>query len=62
MFSQDVLLILLLSIFTSNNDIDLNTNSNFLLLLLLILSADGGLSWNGGCNNSGCGCNRCNNF
>ncbi len=52
-FSQDILMILLLSIFTSANDIDLNTNSNFLLLLLLILSMEGG-NFLG--NNSGCGC------
>ena len=49
-FSQDVLLILLLSIFTSTNDVDLNTNSNFLLLLLLVLSMDNGFL------NNGCGC------
>lgn len=52
-FSNDVLLVLLLSIFASANNIDLNTNTNFLLLLLLILS---GL--NTGCNS--CGCNPCN--
>lgn len=37
-FSDDVLLVLLLSIFTSANNVDLNTNTNFLLLLLLTLS------------------------
>lgn len=37
-YSQDVLLILLLSILTSAGNIDLNTNTNFLLLLLLTLS------------------------
>lgn len=39
--SQDVLLVLLLSIFTSANNVDLNTNSNFLLLLLLVLTMEG---------------------
>lgn len=48
--SQDVLLILLLSIISSSGNIDLNTNSNFLLLLLLTLS-----------NQSSCGCNTCSN-
>ncbi len=37
-YSQDVLLVLLLSILTSAGNIDLNTNTNFLLLLLLTLS------------------------
>ena len=37
-FTDDVLLVLLLSIFTSANNVDLTTNTNFLLLLLLILS------------------------
>lgn len=47
--SQDVFLVLLLSILTSAGNIDLNTNSNFLLLLLLTLS-----------NSSGCNtCNTC---
>lgn len=45
--SQDVLLILLLSIITSAGNIDLNTNTNFLLLLLLTLS------------NTSSGCNTC---
>ena len=53
MFSQDVLLILLLSVFTSANNIDLNTNSNFLLLLLLVLSMEGGNLIGG---SSGCCC------
>lgn len=50
-FSQDVLLVLLLSIVSSAGNVDLNTNTNFLLLLLLTLSN----------NNTGCNtCNRCN--
>ena len=48
-YSQDVLLILLLSILTSAGNIDLNTNTNFLLLLLLTLSNSG----------SGCPSNTC---
>jgi hypothetical protein len=47
--SQDILFVLLLSIFSSNNDIDLNTNQNFLLLLLLIF-ANGNYN-NGYCSN-----------
>ncbi len=37
-FSQDVLLILLISIFTNATNTELFTNTNFLILLLLILS------------------------
>ena len=59
MFSQDVLLILLLSVFTSANNIDLNTNSNFLLLLLLVLSMEGG-GFLG--SNSGCSCRGSRDF
>lgn len=50
MFSQDILLVLLLSIFASANDVDLSSNTNYLLLLLLVLSQQ-----NGGCPT----CNRC---
>ena len=50
MISQDILLVLLLSIFTSANDVDLSTNTNYLLLLLLVLSGN-----NGGCSS----CNSC---
>lgn len=50
--SQDVLLVLLLSILTSAGNVDLNTNTNFLLLLLLTLSN----------SNTGCGCNTCNPY
>lgn len=52
MLSQDVLLVLLLSIFASGNDVDLSTNTNYLLLLLLVLSGNN----TGGCST----CNRCN--
>lgn len=51
-FSNDILLVMLISIFTSANDVDLNTNTNFLLLLLLALSASQ--------NNVQNGCNPCN--
>lgn len=53
MFSQDILLVLLLSIFASANDVELANNTNFLLLLLLVLSQS-----NTGCNpcNNGCNC------
>ena len=44
--SQDILFVLLLSIFSSSNDIDLNTNQNFLLLLLLIFASG---NYNTGC-------------
>lgn len=49
--SQDILLILLLSIFAQSTGTELGTNSNYLLLLLLALSANN----NNGCNNN-CGC------
>ncbi len=49
-FSQDILLVLLLSIFAQSTGTELANNTNFLLLLLLALS---GNNWYGG----GCGCN-----
>lgn len=49
--SQDILLILLLSIFAQSTGTELSTNSNYLLLLLLALSANNNA---GGCNNCGC--------
>ena len=74
-FSNDVLLILLLSILSSpadeNGEVDFSSNTNFLLLLLLVLqnnraldSVNSCLCSNGincnGCNNCGCnGCNSC---
>lgn len=62
MFSQDVLLVLLLSIFASSNDVDLSNNTNYLLLLLLVLSqGSGGCSTCNSC--SGCSsCSRRNNL
>lgn len=55
-FSNDILLVLLLSIFAQSSGTELSTNSNYLLLLLLALSAQ-----NGCCNYScGCNCNPCN--
>lgn len=53
-FSNDVLLVLLLSIFTSANNVDLNNNTNFLLLLLLVLSGNTCSSCSG-CNPCSCG-------
>ncbi|MBQ3493860.1 MAG: hypothetical protein IJA69_00420 [Clostridia bacterium] len=47
--SQDIMLVLLISILTSANGTDLATNSNILLILLLALAG----------NNNGCGCNSC---
>jgi len=52
--TNEILLVLLLSIFTSATDTDLNTNTNFLLLLLLILS--GQMNNVNGCNTCGCAC------
>lgn len=51
-FSDNVLLVLLLSIFTNANNVDLNTNTNFLLLLLLTLSSNQQSTCPGTC---GCG-------
>ena len=59
--TNDILLILLLSVFTTATDTDLNTNTNFLLLLLLVLSGQSSCGCNScGCNS--CGCNRCSGF
>ena len=52
-FSNNVLLVLLLSIFAGATNTELNNNTNFLLLLLLTLS-NGNLTGGCGCNN---GCN-----
>lgn len=65
--SNDVLLILLLSILTSPTDedgeVDFSSNTNFLLLLLLVLNNSrvlDNLCTTGSCN--GCNsCNSCNN-
>lgn len=50
--SQDILLVLLISIITSATGTDLATNSNILLILLLALTANN----QGGCTNQ-CACN-----
>lgn len=62
-FSNDVLLILLLSILTTPADedgnVDFASNTNFLLLLLLVLQNSRSLDsflGNNGCNS----CNSCN--
>ena len=68
--SNDVLLILLLSILSSepneNGEVDFANNTNFLLLLLLVLNSSrtlenlcntGSCSGNNCCNN-GCGCSN----
>jgi len=63
-FSNDILLILLLSILSTpsdeNGDVDFANNTNFLLLLLLILQSSRGVE-----NISECLCNNgincCNN-
>ena len=55
MNTQNLLFVLLLSVFSNATDTNLNTNTNFLLLLLLAL---------GGQNNFGNGCctqNTCPN-
>ena len=54
-FSQDIVLVLLISIFAQSTGTELATNTNFLLLLLLALSAQ-----NQGCNQCGCPPNPCN--
>lgn len=48
-FSQDILTVLLLSVFAQSTGTELSTNSNYLLLLLLALSSSG----------NSCGCNNC---
>lgn len=53
-FSQEILLVLLISIFAQSTGTELATNSNFLLLLLLALSAKNQ------CNPCGCPPNPCN--
>ena len=62
-FSNDVLLILLLSILTSPTDedgeVDFASNTNFLLLLLLVLQNSRNID--SCCNPCSCNnCNRCN--
>lgn len=54
-FTNDVLLVLLISIFTSANNVDLTTNTNFLLLLLLILSVSSQQQSCSGINSCGVG-------
>lgn len=62
-FSQDILLVLLISIFAQSSGTELSTNSNFLLLLLLALNGQNNRGCCGcGCNSCGCyscGCNSC---
>lgn len=53
--TNNILLVLLLSILASASETDLNTNTNFLILLLLILTA-----LDNSTNNSMCGLNPCN--
>ena len=65
-FSNDILLILLLSILSTPADddgnVDFATNTNFLLLLLLILQTSRAVdSLNNCLCNSGNNCNNCNN-
>lgn len=59
-FSNDVLLILLLSILTSPADedgnVDFSSNTNFLLLLLLVLQNSRSIDSINSCNT----CNTCN--
>lgn len=62
-FSNDILLILLLSILSSpvgeDGEVDFASNTNFLLLLLLVLNSSRAteqLLGNNGCNS----CNSCN--
>lgn len=61
-FSNDVLLILLLSILTSpadeNGEVDFANNTNFLLLLLLVLQNSRNIDC---CCNSNFSCNSCSN-
>ena len=61
-FSNDVLLILLLSILTSpvndNGEVDFASNTNFLLLLLLTLQNSRNID--SCCNPCGSSCNSCN--
>ena len=66
--SQDVLLILLLSILSSptdeNGEVDYSNNTNFLLLLLLVLNTSrnvDNLCNFGTCNPNTCCNNNCNN-
>jgi hypothetical protein len=68
-FSNDILLILLLSILSTptdeNGDVDFANNTNFLLLLLLVLQSSRAVENLGTCLcNNGincCGNNSCNN-
>lgn len=63
-FSNDVLLILLLSILTTPADeegnVDFASNTNFLLLLLLVLQNSRSLDNINSCNTCN-SCNSCNN-
>ena len=69
-FSNDILLILLLSILSTptdeNGEVDFSNNTNFLLLLLLVLQTSRSVEslnnclCNNGCNSCNNNCNRCN--
>ena len=55
-FSQDILMVLLISILASSTNTDLANNTNMLLILLLALSGNNGFN-NGYCPNN-CAGNR----
>lgn len=54
-FSQDILLVLLISVIAQSSGTELATNTNFLLLLLLALSGS-----RNQCNTCGCPPDPCN--
>lgn len=56
--AQDILLVLLLSVFSSATDTNLATNTNILLILLLALSNNNNFSQY---PPNTCGCNNCGN-
>ena len=53
MNNQNLLFVLLLSVFSNATDTNLNTNTNFLLLLLLALNGQNGFG-NGYCTQNTC--------
>ena len=55
-FSQDILMVLLLSTIAQGTGTELATNTNFLLLLLLALNGQNSSGCGFGCNN---GCSSC---
>lgn len=62
-FSNDVLLILLISILSTPEDedgnVDFANNTNFLLLLLLVLQGNRATENLNNCLCNSCGCNNC---